>query len=82
MQIIIIGILLFFFLILIIDKNKNKQKNRNIQTKPSKKVFSLDEKIEQEKKVELQQVTSLVTQLKKQKVSELLFILNQVQQKK
>ncbi|OTN87836.1 hypothetical protein A5819_000284 [Enterococcus sp. 7E2_DIV0204] len=82
MFIIILAIVLFFFLLLRIDKNKNNQISPIGQKKKPVKTFSLDQKIKLEKTMGIKQITSVLTQAKKQPINRLVVVLNNLKETK
>lgn len=82
MFLMIIVISFFVLLILIVDKNKNNSQNTVPKRKKVVNVLSLDQKIKLEKIDGIQQVSSTLVQLKKQKINQLIVALNNLKESK
>ncbi|ALR99959.1 hypothetical protein ATZ33_00745 [Enterococcus silesiacus] len=82
MSILVIGVLLFFFILIIVDKKKDQHNHPTIQEKKPTKILSLDEKIALEKAESIQKITSLITQVEKQGIEQLIAVLNRAQENK
>lgn len=82
MFILVIGVLLFFFIFIIVDKKKNQHNRSTIQEKQPTKRLSLDEKIQLEKAESIQKIASLITQIERQGIEQLIAALNRTQDNK